>query len=70
MVTGMDMLDDAIADVAYILDSLRVLRKIYESGHCTNCKVSNVCKVKPKAGQMVRYNCPFYEKDGDGEEKE
>ena len=63
-------LDETIADVAYILDSLRVLREIYESGHCNDCKVSNVCKVKPKAGQMVRYNCPFYVKDGDGEEKE
>lgn len=66
----MSMLDDAIADVAYILDCLRALRKIYETGDCNNCGISGLCKVKPGVGQMVRYNCPFYVKDSDGEEEE
>ena len=62
----MDKLNDAIADAAYILDCLRALRRIYETGDCNNCGISRICKVKPGAGQMVRYNCPFYEKGGDG----
>ena len=66
----MDKLNDAIANAAYILDCLRALRKIYATGDCNNCGVSRWCKVKPGAGQMVRYNCPFYEKGGDREEKE
>lgn len=57
-------LNETIADVSYVLDCLRALRNICESGDCNNCKVSNACEVKPKAGQMVRYNCPFYVKDG------
>ena len=66
----MNMLNDAIADVAYILDCLRALREIYATGDCNNCGISGMCKVKPDVGQIVRYNCPFYVKDGDGEEKE
>ncbi len=56
----MSRLDEAIADVAYILDSLRALRNIYGTGCCNDCKNIKACKYVPKAGQMVRYNCPFY----------
>lgn len=60
----MDKLDNAIADTAYIFDCLRALRSIYETGDCNNCRTKR-CIYKPKPGQMVRYNCPFYEKDSD-----
>lgn len=53
-------IDKSIADVAYILDSLMALRKIYESGNCNDCVIKNSCKYAPKPGQLVRYNCPFY----------
>ena len=56
----MSKLDDAISNTAYILDSLMALRNIQECGCCNNCGIAKICKVKPKAGQMVRYNCPFY----------
>lgn len=52
-------LDKAIADTAYILDSLRVLRDILATGDCNEC-ANKECGYRPKAGQMVRYNCPFY----------
>lgn len=58
----MSKLDDAIANVAYILDALMAYRNIVESGDCNNCKVQRKCKVKPKPGQLVRYNCPFYQR--------
>lgn len=61
----MDKLNNAIADTAYILDCLRALRSIYETGDCNNCEAKD-CGYKPRVGQMVRYNCPFYEKDGGG----
>ena len=63
----MSRLDDAIANVAYILDSLIALRNIQECGCCNNCGIAKICKVKPKAGQMVRYNCPFYAEREDSE---
>lgn len=55
-------LNEAISNAAYILDSLMALRNIYDSGSCNDCKTSvkRVCPYKPKAGQQVRYNCPFY----------
>lgn len=52
-------LDDTIMDVAYVLDCLRALRRIYDTGDCNSCS-NNDCKHKPEWGQMVRYNCPFY----------
>lgn len=61
----MDKLNNAIANTAYILDCLRNLRSIYETGDCNNCGANKDCLCKPKVGQTVRYNCPFYEKDGE-----
>ena len=55
----MDRLNKAISDVAYILDSLILLRQIQQKGDCNICK-NRDCEYKPKAGQIVRYNCPFY----------
>ena len=63
--TAMDKLSVAIANTAYILDCLRNLRSIYETGDCNSCGIETICKVKPIPGQMVRYNCPFYVKDGE-----
>lgn len=55
-----DRLDGAIADVAYILDSLMAYRNIVQTGDCNNCAIKGKCKYCPKPGQQVRYNCPHY----------
>lgn len=56
----MTRLDKVISEIAYVLDSLQVLRNIQETGCCNDCR--NVgCGYAPKPGQTVRYNCPFYE---------
>ena len=62
----MNKLNNAIVNTTYILDCLRALRSILETGDCNNCEAKN-CVYKPKAGQMIRYNCPFYEKESDNE---
>ena len=59
-----DRLSKAISDVAYILDSLRSLRQIYQTGDCNICKNKD-CGYKPKARQLVRYNCPFYKSESE-----
>ena len=56
----MSNLDNAIKDVAYILDSLMALRNIHQTGSCNECGAVKTCGYVPKPGQMVRYNCPFY----------
>ena len=64
----MSRLDDAISDVAYILDSLMAYRKIVETGCCNDCESVRVCGYKPDYGKLVRYNCPFYvRRDEEGE---
>ena len=61
-----DRLDKAIADVAYILDTLMAYRNIIQTGDCNRCDISKHCSIKPKPGEMVRYNCPIYmAKDGE-----
>lgn len=55
-----DRLNETIANVAYILDCLRSYRNIIESGDCNNCTYTH-CEYRPKLGQMVRYNCPYYD---------
>lgn len=64
----MNELDKAIANTAYILDSLMALRNIQACGSCNDCGLAQICKVRPLPGQMVRYNCPFWVKDGDQQE--
>ncbi len=61
----MNKLDTIISTIAYVLDSLRALRNIYETGDCNVCASRKECKYVPKPGQMVRYNCPFYKAEGE-----
>ena len=58
----MSRLDEAIADVAYILDVLTAHREIVRSGCCNDCEKRRTCEYVPDPGQLVRYNCPFYER--------
>ncbi len=60
----MSRLDDVIADVAYILDTLMVYRSVAETGNCNTCKNKD-CQWRPKIGQLVRYNCPHYKAEVD-----
>lgn len=64
----MNKLDDLIAQKAYELDCLRSYRDIIKSGDCNNCKFLKDCNIKPKTGQMVRYNCYQYKWMFDNEE--
>lgn len=56
----MGRLDDAIAEVAYVLDCLMALRDIYKTGRdCNTCHNRN-CECRPAPGMQIRYNCAFY----------
>ena len=59
----MSRLDDAIANVAYILDTLMAYRRITETGDCNSCGCQKKCEWAPQLGETVRYNCPFYRKE-------
>lgn len=63
----MNKLDTIISNVGYIFESLILLRDIKSTGDCNVCK-NKECEYKPKAGQLVRYNCPFYKAESEGED--
>ena len=56
----MSRLDDAISEIAYVLDTLMAYRQIVQSGDCNSCAESKKCEYAPELGELVRYNCPFY----------
>lgn len=39
---------------------LRLLKRILDSGDCNECGIQRMCRVVPKPGQQVRYNCPLF----------
>ena len=57
----MNKLDESIGQVSYILENLMLLRDILKTGDCNICNKKNTCEYVPKPGQMVRYNCPWFE---------
>lgn len=56
----MNKLDVVIANISYLLEVLRSYKEIIKSGNCNTCDYKLTCDYRPKAGQLVRYNCPFY----------
>lgn len=52
---------------ALILDTLMAYRDIVGSGCCNDCRIAKPysCEHLLKPGQLVRYNCPFYERKED-----
>lgn len=53
-------LERIIEDAAYIIDTLRAYADIVNSGCCNECDNQRACAHVPEAGQLVRYNCPFF----------
>lgn len=46
------------------LEYLCLLQNILDSGDCNVCSKRKDCEYKPGLGELVRYNCPFYERRG------
>lgn len=48
-----------------IADWLKILKRILNSGDCNDCALLNSqCRYAPGWGKQVRFNCPFYSKEG------
>ena len=41
-------------------DAIRYYLRVKSYDDCNNCGSKNVCKYAPKAGEMVRINCPLW----------
>jgi len=62
----MGRLDEVIADVAYILDTLMAYRNIQRVARtCNDCGVNKTCKFVPKPGELVRFNCPMWTEESE-----
>ena len=55
-------MEQMISDIYYIANNLKLLNDIKKEGNCSNCSSKFNCKYNPPQGEMMRYNCPFYEK--------
>ena len=60
----MTRLEKMISDIGYLLDCLKSLDEIYESGSCNDCN-NNQCLYRPDLSYQVRYNCLFHNKNGE-----
>lgn len=58
-----DRLSNLISNMRYLIDCLESLRIIHELPCCNDCGKVKECEYVPKPGQIVRYNCPFHEKE-------
>lgn len=54
-------LNEIIADYQFLVSILKDYKKIFESGNCNICAWKKRCDFVPEPGQLVCYNCPFYE---------
>lgn len=51
-------------------DGIKVaVKNIMACGDCNTCGISKTCQYKPNWGQMVRFNCPHYQKRGEKNDK-
>lgn len=41
---------------------LKALKEIWDSGGCNDCLHQKNCTIRPKPGQLVRFNCYQYER--------
>lgn len=44
-----------------IAEWLTLLKQIQSAGDCNTCYRKKDCEYMPQWGELVRYNCPFYE---------
>ena len=42
---------------------LKVLKEIWDSGSCNDCKFRGHCDIEPKVGQLVRFNCYHFSRE-------
>ena len=64
----MTKLDDSINNIDYIYACLMDYRLILASGSCNDCSKKKNCEYVPKPGHLVRFNCPFYEREEENDE--
>lgn len=43
-----------------LADWLKLLKRILDSGDCNVCAIRKHCRLVPKLGERVRYNCPMF----------
>lgn len=53
---------ECAAEHRQLAEWLKCLKEIWDSGDCNNCLHARNCTIRPKLGQMVRYNCYQYER--------
>lgn len=56
-------LDVTINALEYIASCLKGYKAITDTGGCNECADRKTCSKRPEWGQLVRYNCMFFERE-------
>ena len=59
---GKKQCKECASDHRQLAEWLKALKEIWDSGDCNDCLHQKNCTIRPKLGQMVRYNCYQYER--------
>ena len=51
---------ESVSEYRKLIDYLKLLKRILDSGDCNVCAIRECCNVVPELGEMVRYNCPMF----------
>lgn len=60
---GWSFWENGAEKYSQIADWLKELKNIHSAGSCNECKSRGMCEYEPEAGQMTRFNCPFYKEE-------
>lgn len=53
-------LNELIDLLRMVTDVLCNYKEVIDGPTCQNCEYQNVCSARPRAGQLMRSNCPLH----------
>lgn len=61
-VSDIERMQKYLEENRQLAEWLRALKEIWDSGDCNDCSHQHNCTIRPKLGQLVRFNCYQYER--------
>lgn len=58
-----DLIKDPTKDLEFTKSYLQAYKNIIATGCCNECADRKTCMKRPEWGQLVRYNCMFFERE-------
>ena len=62
-VSDIERMQKYLGENRQLAEWLKALKEIWDSGDCNDCLHQKNCTIRPKLGQLVRFNCYQYERE-------